>query len=79
MNTLRRCDIFDVKFYFYTENHRNNYNIFGGVFSLIFLSFCILTFFTYSIQDFERKSDIYYIKYKNVKMEEEKFGYHGEL
>ena len=78
MSLIKYCDLFDIKFHFYTENQPKNRSTFGGIMSLIFVIICIYAFYISEYKEIckanpiSSKSEITLesdTKYANIKSE----------
>ena len=58
MSFIKYCDLFDIKFHFYTEKQPKNRSIFGGIMSLIFLSLSIYVFYILEFDEICKKNPI---------------------
>ena len=78
MEILRCVDIFGVKFHFYTNNHPNHQNVFGGIMTIIYLLICMGIFIVFSYEDISRlnpissKSEISDLKPRLININNEK-------
>lgn len=78
MDILSFFDLYGVKFHFYTENHRSNYNPFGGVMSLLYVISCFFVIIIFSLRDIKRlnpittRSEIYNTQYRKVEVRADK-------
>ena len=54
MDVIKYFDFFGVKFHFYANNQPSYQNLFGGIMSLIYMSFCVLIFIFFSLHDLKR-------------------------
>ena len=78
MDYLKYLDSFGVKFHFYTNNHPNHQNIFGGFMTFIYILICIVIFIIFSYDDIYRLnpissiSEIPDLKPKSINIKEEK-------
>ena len=51
MDFIKYIYLFNIKFYFYTNNQPNYQNVFGGIMNLIYILGCILIFIFFSYED----------------------------
>ena len=59
MSFLKYCDIFDIKFNFYTESQPAHRNTFGGIMTISFITICCLAFIYFEFDEFFKLNPIY--------------------
>ena len=58
MYFLKYLDLFNIKFYFYTNNQPNYQNKFGGIMTILYIFFCVVIFVAFSLDDLKRLNPI---------------------
>ena len=58
MSFLKYCDIFDIKFNFYTESQPAHRNTFGGIMTISFIIICCLAFIYFEFDEFFKLNPI---------------------
>ena len=73
---LKYLDNFGTKIHFYTDKNKKYYTVLGGIFTIVSLFFCIITFAFLVLEDIKCPKFVYISnisrKNKNIKLNEEK-------